>query len=510
MTPHEKIIIIDLGSQYTQLIARRIRSLHVYCEIVTTTASVDKHARGVILSGSPCSVHDKSAPMPNITPYVQKKVPVLGICYGAQWIAQQAGGSVLPSKQREYGAATLHLTAHRSALLDGIEPSQVWMSHSDSITALPSHFEDTAHTHGIPYAAFQCAQKGLYGLQFHPEVVQTTMGTKILKNYVLKICDCTANWVPQQFLDEKIREIQQTIPHKAKVLMALSGGVDSSVAALLIHRAVPDCLHSVFVDHGFLRKKEYEEVLALCEQMGIKVTGINAKDTFYAALADVEDPEKKRKIIGNTFIEVFERYNKKSVQAAWMGQGTIYPDVIESVATKGPSHIIKSHHNVGGLPKNMSMRLVEPLRELFKDEVREVGKCLGLPTGILQRHPFPGPGLAIRIIGAVTRKKVDILREADDIFVRALKKHGEYDKVWQAGALLLPVRSTGVMGDARTYEAVVTLRAVCSTDGMTATWAALPHELLATISSSIVNKIEGVNRVTYDITSKPPGTIEWE
>ena len=508
----EKIIIIDLGSQYTQLIARRVRSLGVYCEIHTDPPPPEKSTRGIILSGSPHAVHEPRAPKPAVEPYLRASVPVLGICYGAQWMVhREEKGAVATSERREYGPSTLRLLQRQSLLFSGIaEESQVWMSHSDSIERLPPHFETLARTDNIAHAAFQCVSQATYGLQFHPEVVETTLGTEILRNYLFKICTCQAHWAPRAFLEEKLKTIRQHIAPNERVLMALSGGVDSSVAALLIHRAVPGCLCGVFIDNGFLRAGEYDRVRRQYKKMGLSVRGIRAKTLFYKALAGVKDPERKRKLIGRTFVEVFERHSKATAAAHWLGQGTIYPDVIESLSTTGPSQTIKSHHNVGGLPKDMSLQLIEPLRMLFKDEVREVGRLLGLPEEILQRHPFPGPGLAIRILGAVTPEKVRMLRTVDDIFIGMLKEQGLYDKVWQAGVILLPVRSTGVMGDARTYQYAVALRAVCSVDGMTATWAQLPHAFLSHVSGRIVNEVRGVNRVTYDISSKPPSTIEWE
>ncbi|MEO5600226.1 MAG: glutamine-hydrolyzing GMP synthase [Cyclobacteriaceae bacterium] len=506
----QKILILDFGSQYTQLIARRVRELNVYCEIhpFNKIPPIEEDIKGVILSGSPCSVRDNGSPDVDFNSF--KSIPVLGVCYGAQLIAHKMGGNVLPSHIREFGRARLATVDHHNSLLKEIPlDTQVWMSHSDSIASVPADFEVIASTSTVPVAAFRLKGKEIYGIQFHPEVTHTTEGKNLLRNFVVHICRCAQDWTPDQFVESSIAELTRKLGND-KVVMALSGGVDSTVAATLIHRTIGKNLHCIFVDNGLLRKDEYEQVLDSYKHMGLNVRGINAKDAFYKALLGLSEPEAKRKAIGKTFIEVFDVEAHKIKDVQWLGQGTIYPDVIESVSVKGPSATIKSHHNVGGLPDKMKLKVVEPLNTLFKDEVRIVGKTLSIDPAILGRHPFPGPGLGIRILGEITAEKVSILQEVDNIFISGLKHHGLYDKVWQAGAILTPLQSVGVMGDERTYERVVSLRAVTSTDGMTADWAHLPYEFLAGISSEIINKVKGVNRVVYDISSKPPATIEWE
>ncbi len=510
----EKIIILDFGSQYTQLIARAVREANVYCEITPYLKpfTIDPSLKGIILSGSPFSVNDNNAPMVDIA-NISKDLPVLGLCYGAQLTAKLYGGEVNKSNKREYGRAKLHIKNKEDKLLrDVSDMSQVWMSHSDSISELPDSFQITATTDSIPVAAF-CYQthdtRPVYGLQFHPEVYHSTEGKKIIKNFLVNVCGCGQDWTPASFVQETIEQLKQQIGD-AHVIMALSGGVDSTVAATLISHAIGDRLHGIFVDNGVLRKNEFEQVLSTYRSIGLNVTGINAKQVFYDALAGKTDPEQKRKTIGKLFIDVFQQEAVKVPEARFLGQGTIYPDVIESVSVHGPSVTIKSHHNVGGLPEKMHLNLVEPLRFLFKDEVRKVGLELGIPNGMVQRHPFPGPGLAIRILGEITEEKVMLLQEADDIYISALKLHNLYDKVWQAGTILLPVKSVGVMGDERTYEHTIALRAVSSVDGMTADWAHLPYEFLAHVSNEIINNVRGINRVVYDISSKPPATIEWE
>ncbi len=506
----QQILILDFGSQYTQLIARRVRELNVYCEIhpFNKIPTITADIKGVILSGSPCSVRDNGAPNVDIKQF--EKVPVLGVCYGAQLIAQQHGGNVLPSHSREYGRAKLTTVDHHNELLKEISlDTQVWMSHADTIAKVPDDFEVIASTPSVAIAAYKIKDKSVYGIQFHPEVTHTTEGKNLLRNFVVHICDCAQDWTPDQFVENSISGLKEKLGDD-QVVMALSGGVDSTVAATLIHKAIGKNLHCIFVDNGLLRKNEFQQVLDSYQHMGLNVKGVDTKAKFYNALKDLTEPEAKRKAIGKTFIEVFDEEAHRITDVKWLGQGTIYPDVIESVSVNGPSQTIKSHHNVGGLPAKMKLKVVEPLNTLFKDEVRIIGKTLDIDPTILGRHPFPGPGLGIRILGDVTADKVRILQEVDNIFITGLKDHGLYDKVWQAGAMLLPVQSVGVMGDERTYERVVSLRAVTSTDGMTADWAHLPYEFLATISSEIINKIKGVNRVVYDISSKPPATIEWE
>lgn len=506
------ILILDHGSQYTQLIARRVRELNVYCEIHPFSQAArfkdDPAVRGVILSGSPSSVHDMNAPDTDLTGFFGR-VPVLGICYGAQLLAKRAGASVERSNTREYGRAHLS-TLGASHLFDGIQTgTQVWMSHGDSITAPSEAMEVIASTADVPVAAFRLRDHMTFAVQFHPEVYHTTDGLQLLHNFVIGICGCAGDWTPHAFVENTVARLRERIGGD-QVVLALSGGVDSSVAALLLDRAIGDQLHCIFVDNGLLRKDEYARVLESYRHLGLNIKGVDARADFFAALSGQDDPEEKRKAIGRTFIEVFDREAHRIQDVKWLAQGTIYPDVIESVSVNGPSVTIKSHHNVGGLPERMKLQVVEPLRLLFKDEVRRVGRELALDPIILGRHPFPGPGLAIRILGEVTVEKVALLQEVDDIFIQGLKEEGLYDQVWQAGAILLPVRSVGVMGDERTYENAVALRAVTSTDGMTADWCHLPYEFLARISNRIINRVRGVNRVVYDISSKPPATIEWE
>ncbi len=510
----EKILILDFGSQYTQLIARAVREANVFCEIVPFNKPIEYQPglKGVILSGSPFSVNDSNAPEVKVEK-ITRQVPVLGVCYGAQLTAKQFGGKVERSNKREYGRAVLHLEKEDPILQNLTTASQVWMSHGDSILDLPGEFDLLATTDSIPVAAFKQKQDGshqaLYGLQFHPEVYHSTEGKKLLHNFLVNICGCSQDWTPAHFVSDTVAALKQQIGDR-KVIMALSGGVDSTVAATLISHAIGDNLHGIFVDNGVLRKDEFQNVLDTYKQLGLNVKGIDARKKFYDKLKGKSDPEKKRKAIGKMFIETFQEEAKKIKGVSLLGQGTIYPDVIESVSVHGPSVTIKSHHNVGGLPKKMHLGLVEPLRYLFKDEVRKVGTELGIPADMISRHPFPGPGLAIRILGEVTEEKVQLLQQADDIYVKALKAHNLYATVWQAGAILLPVKSVGVMGDERTYEFTVALRAVTSVDGMTADWAHLPYEFLATVSNEIINSVRGINRVVYDISSKPPATIEWE
>jgi GMP synthase (glutamine-hydrolysing) len=507
----EKIIILDFGSQYTQLIARRVRELNVYCEIwpFNTSNVIDKSVKGVILSGSPSSVRDKNAPIPDLKA-IKGNIPVLGICYGAQFLSHFYGGEVAPSGSREYGRANLNITRSECRLFNGIRNnSQVWMSHGDTIVSLPKGYAVAGNTEDVAIGAFEVQGENTFGIQFHPEVYHTTEGLSILKNFVVDICGCKQSWTPESFVSETVRSLQNQIGTD-KVVLGLSGGVDSSVAATLLNRAIGSQLTCIFVDNGLLRKNEFENVLNSYKHMGLNVIGINARSLFLDDLKDVIEPEKKRKSIGRNFINVFEKEARSIENVKWLAQGTIYPDVIESVSVNGPSATIKSHHNVGGLPEKMHLKVVEPLKLLFKDEVRRVGKALQIDSAILNRHPFPGPGLAIRIISDVTAEKVKILQDVDDIFIGGLKDFNLYDSVWQAAAILLPVQSVGVMGDERTYENVVALRAVTSTDGMTADWAQLPYDFLALISNRIINKVKGVNRVVYDISSKPPATIEWE
>jgi GMP synthase (glutamine-hydrolysing) len=507
----EKILILDFGSQYTQLIARRVRELNVYCEIhpYNHFPKPDSTVRGVILSGSPWSVRDEKAPFPDLAG-IKGLIPLLGVCYGAQYLTHMYGGEVLPSNTREYGRAKLVSADPADPLFAGVTPgSQVWMSHGDTIVRIPENYVITGSTGDVSVAAFRIQGEQTWGIQFHPEVYHTTEGSTILGNFVKGICGCPGDWTPESFVEMTVRSLREQIGDD-RVVLGLSGGVDSSVAAILLDRAIGDRLTSIFVDNGLLRKNEYEAVLDAYRRMGLNVLGVNASAEFVEGLSGVNDPETKRKIIGRIFIEVFDREAHKVQNVKWLAQGTIYPDVIESVSVNGPSATIKSHHNVGGLPEKMHLKVVEPLRLLFKDEVRRVGRALDMPAEILDRHPFPGPGLAIRIVGEVTPAKLEILRDADEIFISGLRRSGYYNKVWQAAVILLPVQSVGVMGDERTYENAVVLRAVTSTDGMTADWSHLPHEFLAEISNQIINRVRGVNRVVYDISSKPPSTIEWE
>lgn len=508
----EKILILDFGSQYTQLIARAVREASVYCEILPFNKPIpsDASVKGIILSGSPFSVNDENAPEVNIAA-LNGQLPVLGICYGAQLTAKQFGGRVARSNKREYGRATLQVTASDVLLSDVAEQSQVWMSHADTILELPAGFEKLATTESIPFAAFKKSTVSLplYCVQFHPEVYHSSEGKKIIKNFLVNICGCKQDWTPAHFISDTVAALKKQIGSR-NVVMALSGGVDSTVAATLIHKAIGERLHGIFVDNGVLRKNEFESVLKTYDEIGLNVKGIDARQRFYNALAGKTDPEAKRKVIGSLFIDIFQEEAKKVAGVGLLGQGTIYPDVIESVSVHGPSVTIKSHHNVGGLPEHLHLELVEPLRSLFKDEVRKVGRELGIPAEMINRHPFPGPGLAIRILGEITAEKVALLQEADHRYTQGLKNNNLYDTVWQAGAILLPVKSVGVMGDERTYEFTVALRAVTSVDGMTADWAHLPYDFLAYISNDIINNVSGINRVVYDISSKPPATIEWE
>jgi GMP synthase (glutamine-hydrolysing) len=517
----EKILILDFGSQYTQLIARAVREANVYCEIIPYHKNFEYEPglKGIILSGSPFSVNDVNAPDVNVQMMIDR-VPVLGVCYGAQLTAKRFGGRVEKSNKREYGRALLHRHKEDVLLKDVMEKSQVWMSHADTILELPEGFELLATTESIPVAAFRkstdhrprTTNNGthpLYGLQFHPEVYHSIEGKKILHNFLVNICGCSQDWTPAHFISDTVETLKKQIGNR-KVIMALSGGVDSTVAATLIHKAIGDHLYGIFVDNGVLRKNEFENVLATYAKLGLNVKGVDAKNIFYEQLAGKTDPEAKRKTIGRLFIEIFQQEASHLEGIEMLGQGTIYPDVIESVSVHGPSVTIKSHHNVGGLPEKMHLELVEPLRFLFKDEVRKVGRELGIPAEMIDRHPFPGPGLAIRILGEITEEKVKLLQEADHVYIKALKDHHLYATVWQAGAILLPVKSVGVMGDERTYEFTVALRAVTSVDGMTADWAHLPYDFLANVSNEIINNVKGINRVVYDISSKPPATIEWE
>ena len=544
----EKILILDFGSQYTQLIARAVREANVYCEIIPFHKNFEYEPglKGIILSGSPFSVNDINSPDVNIQ-FMADRVPVLGVCYGAQLTAKRFGGKVEKSNKREYGRALLHKHKDDVLLHDVMEKSQVWMSHADTILELPEGFELLATTESIPVAAFRKSGAGsrqsgaldqkskgnpvryrdqkqgngtpnselrtqnfpLYGLQFHPEVYHSIEGKKILHNFLVNICGCSQDWTPAHFISDTVETLKKQIGDR-KVIMALSGGVDSTVAATLIHKAIGDRLYGIFVDNGVLRKNEFENVLTTYAKLGLNVKGIDAKNIFYKELAGKTEPEAKRKVIGSLFIDIFQEEAKKIEGIGLLGQGTIYPDVIESMSVHGPSQTIKSHHNVGGLPEHLHLELVEPLRSLFKDEVRKVGRELGIPAEMIDRHPFPGPGLAIRILGEVNEEKVNLLQQADDVYIKALKDHNLYATVWQAGAILLPVKSVGVMGDERTYEFTVALRAVTSVDGMTADWAHLPYDFLAHVSSEIINNVKGINRVVYDISSKPPATIEWE
>lgn len=507
----ETIIIIDFGSQYTQLIARKVRELNVYCEIYpfNDLPEFDLSVKGIILSGSPFSVRDDNAPEIDLS-VIRRNYPVLAVCYGAQYLAQHNGGHVMASKIREYGRAKLSNFNKEHPLLQGIsENSQVWMSHGDTIDQLPDSFEIIASTPDVHVAGYEIAEEKTYGIQFHPEVYHSTEGKTLLKNFVVNICGCCQTWTSYSFVEYTVENLRQQL-EEDKVVLGLSGGVDSSVTAMLLHKAIGTNLYCIFVDNGLLRKNEFKTVLDGYKDMGLNVKGVDAKDRFYDALKGVTDPELKRKAIGKTFIEIFDEEAQRIGDVKWLAQGTIYPDVIESVSVKGPSATIKSHHNVGGLPEKMQLKVVEPLKSLFKDEVRKAGRTLGIKEIIMGRHPFPGPGLAIRILGEITPEKVKILQDVDDLFISGLQEWGLYDEVWQVGAIFLPIQSVGVMGDERTYERVVALRAVTSTDGMTADWMHLPYEFLSKMSSDIINKVKGVNRVVYDISSKPPATIEWE
>lgn len=522
----EKIVILDFGSQFTQLIGRRVRELNVYCEIYpfNKVPALDDSVKGVILSGSPFSVRDENAPQIDLS-NIKGRLPLLAVCYGAQYIAHHFGGAVHTSSTREYGRAKMKITATNSPIFKGIPTeSQVWMSHGDSITTLPDNAVIIGSTDDVANAAYQIKGEQTYALQFHPEVFHSEFGPDMLKNFVIDICSCKGDWTANSFIDTTIAELRAKIGND-RVILGLSGGVDSTVAAVLLHKAIGENLHCIFVDNGLLRKDEFSSVMSSYKDMGLNVVGVDASKPFLSALEGVTDPELKRKAIGKTFIDIFNEEAQKVENASWLAQGTIYPDVIESVSVNGPSAKIKSHHNVGGLPEKMHLKIVEPLRSLFKDEVRRVGRALGIKNELISRHPFPGPSLGIRILGEVTIDKLNILREADAIFINSLREykcdlpaaadrlgHADnlYDSIWQAGTMLLPVKSVGVMGDERTYEYTIALRAVISTDGMTADWVHLPYDFLAKVSNDIINKVKGVNRVVYDISSKPPATIEWE
>lgn len=507
----EKILILDFGSQYTQLIARRVRELNVYCEIhpYNKIPLIDETYKGVILSGSPFSVKDKNAP--SIDVFKERhNLPVLAVCYGAQLLAEQCGGEVTPSKIREYGRANLSKIKINNPLLKGMSKhSQVWMSHGDTIKKIPDTFEIIAGTKEVEVAAFKIKNEEIYGVQFHPEVYHTTEGSILLENFIVKICKASRTWTPNSFVETKVKEMKENLGND-KVILGLSGGVDSTVAAVLLQKAIGKNLYCIFINNGLLRKNEFEKVLTSYKKLNLNVIGVDASKQFLKNLTGITNPEEKRKSIGKTFIDVFDQESKKIKDVVWLAQGTIYPDIIESKSVKGPSATIKSHHNVGGLPEYMKLKVVEPLNTLFKDEVRKVGKTMKIDDIFIKRHPFPGPGLGIRILGEITEEKLHILREADDIFIEGLIKAKLYDSVWQAATIFLPIQSVGVMGDERTYENVVCLRAVTSTDGMTADWVHLPYEFLAKISNEIINKVKGINRVVYDISSKPPATIEWE
>jgi len=510
----QSLLVLDFGSQYTQLIARRVRELGVYSEIHSFHYSTEEIQQlqpvGIILSGGPMSVYEKDAPKPDPRIF-ELGIPILGICYGLQLFADRFGGAVNSAARREYGKADLLIDNH-SDLFAGLDAhTSVWMSHGDALSQLPDGFEPIAHSHNAPICAIRNSKKKMFGVQFHPEVVHTPDGKKVLANFLFRICGAKGSWTPASFVEQAEKEIRAKVG-SAKVLCALSGGVDSSVLAVLLHRAIGDQLYCVHINNGLMRKNESEQVVkTFRETFHINLSYVDATDIFLSRLAGVDDPEKKRKIIGKTFIEVFEEEAKKvSGSVEYLAQGTLYPDVIESVSFKGPSVTIKSHHNVGGLPEKMNFKLIEPFRELFKDEVREIGRLLGVPAELIGRHPFPGPGLAVRVLGEITREKLALLCEADDIFIQELKHSNLYDAIWQAFVVLLPIRSVGVMGDGRTYENAVALRAVTSVDGMTADWAKIPNEVLAHISNRITNELRGINRVVYDVSSKPPATIEWE
>lgn len=511
---HSKILIFDFGSQYTQLIARRLRELNIYCEIHPYNQQKVLEKRdfnGIVLSGSPFSVLQENAlQFPIKEVLEQYNTPLLGVCYGAQYLAHTFGGHVERSSKREYGRAHLDFIEPTNKLFQSIPvKSQVWMSHGDSILELPTDFEVLATTDSIPIAAFKVKNKDIYAIQFHPEVTHSTDGNTLLYNFAVNICGCKQDWTPMSFIEETVQDIKNQVGNE-NVVLGLSGGVDSSVAALIIHKAIENQLTCVFVNNGLLRFNEFNSVLDSYQHLGLNVIGVDASQRFYDALNGLTEPEAKRKAIGKVFIDVFQEEAEKLENVKWLGQGTIYPDVIESVSVHGPSAKIKSHHNVGGLPEKMHLKIIEPLNRLFKDEVRRVGKALELPENILNRHPFPGPGLGIRILGDITSEKVEILQKADYIFIESLKREQLYDQVWQAGVIFLPIQSVGVMGDERTYENVVALRAVSSVDGMTADWCHLPYEFLARVSNEIINNVKGINRVVYDISSKPPATIEWE
>jgi GMP synthase (glutamine-hydrolysing) len=507
---HHKVLIVDFGSQYTQLIARRVREQHVYCEIVPHHQEIflSPDLKGIILSGGPCSVNQEGAPDFQLEA-VWGKVPILAVCYGAQLLAKKGGGKVETSQRREFGRATLQ-QFETSPLFRSIGgESQVWMSHGDTIMQLPAHYHLIGSTESIEVAAFQHDELPVFALQFHPEVTHSLHGTQIIRNFLHDICEIPPDWTPAAFVEETVAGLKAQL-NGQKVICGLSGGVDSTVAATLIHKAIGDKLYCIFVDNGLLRKNEYQQVLEQYEHLGLNIIGVDASDRFLDALEGITDPEEKRKIIGRVFIDVFQEEAHKIRDISFLAQGTIYPDVIESISVKGPSATIKSHHNVGGLPEQMHLKVVEPLRYLFKDEVRNVGRDMGLSESFIGRHPFPGPGLAIRILGPISRERITLLQEVDAIFIDALREYDLYDEVWQAFAVLLPVASVGVMGDERTYENVVALRAVGSRDGMTADWSKLPYEFLGEVSNRIINSVRGVNRVVYDISSKPPATIEWE
>ncbi len=511
----EKVIILDFGAQFTQLIARRLRELNVYCEIFPYNKLPEDHlsAKAIILSGSPFSVLDENALYTDLSKFIGK-LPVMGVCYGAQLTAHQLGGKVSKTLKREYGKASIQITKKDDVIFKGLSvESQVWMSHGDSIEAIPDNFEIIASTHDIPVAAFKSKdgayENPVYCVQFHPEVTHSLEGKDLIKNFIVNIAKCSCDWTPNAFIEESIEAIKAKVGDD-KVLMGLSGGVDSTVAATLIHRAIGDRLTCVFLDNGLLRKDEFSSVLHSYKNMGFNVVGVDASHEFISELTGVSDPEAKRKVIGRVFIEVFQKEAEKIKGVKWLGQGTIYPDVIESVSVHGPSVTIKSHHNVGGLPDTLNLQLLEPMRMLFKDEVRNVGRALGIEENLVDRHPFPGPGLAIRVLGEITPEKVRLCQEADAIFIGKLRSSGLYNQVWQAGAILLPVQSVGVMGDERTYEFTVALRCVNSVDGMTANWSNLPFEFLNEVSTDIINNVRGINRVVYDISTKPPATIEWE
>ena len=505
----KNLLILDFGSQYTQLIARRVRELNVYCEIHPfNKIPKNYNFNSVILSGSPCSVNQSDAPSPELES-IDSKIPILGICYGAQFLVKKYGGKVVSSKLGNMEEPTSFFKDKNPLFNNVKKNSQVWMSHGDTIKTLAKNMDKVASTIDVENAAFKLDNKDIYGIQFHPEVFHTEDGLQIIKNFVINISNCSPDWTPDSFVESSISMIKKTIGDQ-KVVLGLSGGVDSSVAAILLHKAIGSQLHCIFVDNGLLRKNEFNDVLKQYESQGLNIKGVNAKKDFYLSLKGISDPEDKRKAIGKTFIDIFDREASNIKDVNWLAQGTIYPDIIESVSVNGPSVTIKSHHNVGGLPDYMKLKIIEPLKSLFKDEVRRVGKSLKLPTKILNRHPFPGPGLGIRILGEVTEDRVKILQEVDHIFISGLKEFKLYDNVWQAGAIFLPIQSVGVMGDERTYENAIALRAVSSTDGMTADWCHLPYDFLSKISNRIINNVKGINRVTYDISSKPPATIEWE